>query len=170
MTDLPFPMQLKNDTPTSSDRKNSISESTSSSTGTTNTSNSKFVKKSTTALLCELTRLKSQRKYLECSQLKFNPDDFDEIDIKRKIQEIEDKRHSLEQELNDYKMYTKRDLDDMWIFINSIKEDINNKESLTKCPISNIRERVIGINNQINKLKEKNKKEMKELKEEFDEL
>ena len=121
--------------------------------------------KTSTSILCELTRLKSQQKYLECSQIKLNPENFDEADIKNTICDIEDCKLNVDQALHNYRTTIKRDIEEMWVFINAIKVDIFNTGNLQNCTMNGLRERIIGINTQIQKLNEKNQRYFHELRE-----
>lgn len=133
-------------------------------------------KKTSTSLLCELTRLKSQQKYLECSQIKINfnikdkndnnndNDNNDDNYDKQNIKDIENLKNQLENQFIDYRDQNIKNIQDIQIFINAIKNDIMNDENLKNCSVNNLRERIVGINTHLNKLQETNYENLKILK------
>lgn len=128
-------------------------------------------KKTSTSLLCELTRLKSQQKYLECSQMKINPEHYDDGDEdKDTVYEIENLKANLENQLNEFREAARRDVQDVWIFINAIKDDVFNQENFQKCTVNGIRDRIIGINLHLSKLIDRNRGCLEGLQKSYEEL
>ncbi|XP_020801355.1 uncharacterized protein LOC110178536 [Drosophila serrata] len=156
-----------------------------------------------TAILCELTRLKAQQKYLECNQVKLNPNNFilddeeednkvvepkseDESDPqsgkgKRPtssstavliglINEIEQEKLDLNQKFKEYRSEKRRELQDMWHYVAAIKEDVFQPERLSQYTVNALRQRIIGVNGQLERLTLKNSKELETLKEEYEKL
>lgn len=149
-----------------------------------------------TAILCELTRLKAQQKYLECNQVKLNPKNFmleDEEDINRidpetdvdgsagerpsssstaaligQINAIEVERLELNEKLKKYKTIKRDELQDMWHYVATIREDVFQPERLSQYTINALREKIIGVSGQLERLGEKNAKELETLKKEYE--
>ncbi|XP_055916408.1 uncharacterized protein LOC129949156 [Eupeodes corollae] len=135
----------------------------------------KVTKKSCTTILCELTRLKSQQKYLECSQVKLNPDNYgsnedDGDGVGSIIREIEDLKITLARGLEEQKMSAKREVDNMWIFVNAIRDDILDGERLKKYSVQSIRDRILSINSMLAKMTENNEQNLKELQQKILEI
>lgn len=149
-------------------------------------------RKSSTTLVCELTRLKSQQKYLECNQVKLIPEHFydtnDSIistatiagtaDCKSKdntvviqlINEIEHLKIQLDRELTVFRQQSRTDVKDMCLQIKQIKEDIQRPDRLHKYPMGALREHIIGINTQLERLNLKNATELQMLQKECENL
>ncbi|XP_016991485.1 uncharacterized protein LOC108053372 [Drosophila rhopaloa] len=159
-----------------------------------------------TAILCELTRLKAQQKYLECHQVKLNPnnfilhDDEDTMDTDQKsegertasenpetsrnprlnssstaelislINEIEREKLEINEKLLQYRTAKRGELQDMWHFVATIKEDVFRPERLSQYTVNALREKIIGVNTQLYRLSAQNSKELEELKEEYEKL
>jgi len=162
-------------------------------------------KKTPTAILCELTRLKAQQKYLECNQVKLNPNNFiihnDEemdtdpqpegegiasdnpetsrnprptssstADLISLINEVEQEKLVLNEKLLQYRNAKRDELQDMWHFVGTIKEDVFRPERLSQYTVNALREKIIGVNAQLNRLADQNSKELEELKEQYEKL
>lgn len=160
-----------------------------------------------TAILCELTRLKAQQKYLECNQVKLNPNNFilkdeedtkavepkteDESDLPAEhpeggnrqrpqssstaalislINDIEREKLDLNQKFQEYRSAKRGELQDMWHYVATIKEDVFRPERLSQYTVNALRERIIGVNGQLERLAVKNAKELETLKEEYEKL
>ncbi|XP_039480301.1 uncharacterized protein LOC120444593 [Drosophila santomea] len=148
-----------------------------------------------TAVLCELTRLKAQQKYLECNQVKLNPNNFilkdDEdtapceepetgrnprpnssstADLISLINEIEQEKLVLNEKLKLYCSEKRGELQDMWHFVATIKEDVFRPERLSQYTVNALRERIVGLNAQLCRLAAQNSKELAELKEQYNQL
>ncbi|XP_017040851.1 uncharacterized protein LOC108087805 [Drosophila ficusphila] len=160
-----------------------------------------------TAILCELTRLKAQQKYLECHQVKLNPnnfiiqdDDGDTVDtdpksknevnasenletirnprptssstadLIRLINQIEHEKVELNKKHLQYRTAKREELQDMWHFVTTIKEDVFRPERLSQYTVNALRERIVGVNTQLYRLTAQNSKEIAELKEEYEKL
>ena len=134
-------------------------------------------KKSKTSILCELTRLKSQQKYLECNQVKLNAANFMDEDPKEPsakvssvsqsnqstlstINEIDHLRLQFEENLHNYRENAIREIRDMWLSINNMKSDVFQEERLKQFSVQTIRERIINVNTQLEKLNSKNRGDM----------
>ncbi|XP_055838745.1 uncharacterized protein LOC129906831 [Episyrphus balteatus] len=141
----------------------------------------KVTKKSCTAILCELTRLKSQQKYLECSQVKSNPDNFGSVDedvngsgngdgVYSIIREIEDLKITLARDLEEKKMSVKREVENMWIFVNAIRDDVLDGERLKQYSVQSIRDRILSINSMLGKLNEINEQTLKDVQRKIVEI
>lgn len=149
-----------------------------------------------TAILCELTRLKAQQKYLECNQVKLNPNNFilkdDEgtdsktefcqepetgrnprpnssstADLIALINEIEQEKLVLHEKLKLYSSEKRGELQDMWHFVATIKEDVFRPERLSQYTVNALRERIVGLNAQLYRLAARNSKELEELREQY---
>ncbi|XP_017013877.2 uncharacterized protein [Drosophila takahashii] len=159
-----------------------------------------------TAILCELTRLKAQQKYLECHQVKLNPNNFtlqnDEVedtdpksdgegkpalespetgrnprptssstaDLISLINEIEQEKLVLNEKLLQYRNAKRGELQDMWHFVATIKEDVFRPERLSQYTVNALREKIVGVNSQLYRLADQNSKELEELKEQYEKL
>ncbi|BFG05774.1 uncharacterized protein DMAD_04433 [Drosophila madeirensis] len=155
-----------------------------------------------TAIMCELTRLKAQQKYLECHQVRLNasnfqdnPDDEDshegndehgtpsqEIGARQRpgsssaaaltsqINEIERLQLELNDKMQVYRATKRNELQDMWRYVNAMKEDVLRPERLNMCTVNALRERIIGLNGQLERLGAKNSKELETLREEYHKL
>ncbi|XP_017033354.1 uncharacterized protein [Drosophila kikkawai] len=160
-----------------------------------------------TAILCELTRLKAQQKYLECNQVKLNPNNFilddeednkavepnseDELDVPDEhpqsgknqrpissstaalislINEIEQEKLDLNQKFQEYRSTKRGELQDMWHYVAAIKEDVFRPERLSQYTVNALRQRIICVNSQLERLTAKNSKELETLKEEYEKL
>ena len=133
-------------------------------------------KKSCTTLLCELTRLKSQQKYLECNQVKLNADNFlDEEHLENAtattnsncnaktvsmINEIENLKCQFESNLQAHRASALFEVKDVWLSVNKIREDVMQPERLKQFSLQSIRERIISINSQLERLNSKNRDEL----------
>ncbi|XP_017077170.1 uncharacterized protein LOC108111972 [Drosophila eugracilis] len=166
-------------------------------------------KQTPTAILCELTRLKAQQKYLECHQVKLNPNNFiiqdDEdsldttepepkvetekktvdkletsqstrpnssstADLISQINEIEQEKLVLNEKLLQYRTAKRGELQDMWHFVATVKEDVFRPERLSQYTVNALRERIIDLNAQLYRLTEQNSKELEELKKQYEKL
>ncbi|KPU76010.1 uncharacterized protein Dana_GF27993 [Drosophila ananassae] len=146
-----------------------------------------------TAILCELTRLKAQQKYLECNQVKLNPKNFmleDEEDIHRadpeteldgerpsssstaalirQINAIEVEKLDLNEKLKKYKKIKRDELQDMWHYVATIREDVFQPERLSQYTINALREKIIAVSGQLERLGEKNAKELETLRKDYE--
>ncbi|XP_067627617.1 uncharacterized protein [Eurosta solidaginis] len=155
-----------------------------------NTSLGLAKKKSCTALLCELTCLKSQQKYLECSQVKLNPDNFVDQPQSAKnkngptaiplansdsvatqlVNDIENLKVQLSQDLLVYRENSYREVQDLRELVNAIREDVHKPERLSQYTLPVLRERIITINTQLMQLCDKNQAEILRLRENSDKL
>ncbi|XP_030371598.1 uncharacterized protein LOC115621639 [Scaptodrosophila lebanonensis] len=166
----------------------------------------KPVKKKThtaTSILCELTRLKSQQKYLECNQVKLNPNHFldddtpiedvdhstspnnggelkeaknatdlrnSETTIASLINEIEHLKFLLNEQLQAYRNEKRDELGDMWHYITAIKDDVFRPERLSQYTTNTLRERIIGINAQLDRLNVKNSNDLQSLQKAYNKM
>lgn len=153
----------------------------------TKTSN-KTKRKSSTTLMCELTRLKSQQKYLECNQVKLIVDNFFDTDgssntnttgrptqtnnssVINLINEIEKLKTQFDSELAAFRQKSRTAVKDMCLQIKHIREDIQQPDRLQLYPIGALREHIIGINAQIERLNSKNAAELQLLQKECENL
>ncbi|XP_036344988.1 uncharacterized protein LOC118754231 [Rhagoletis pomonella] len=147
-------------------------------------------KKSCTTLLCELTRLKTQQKYLECSQVKLNPANYEDppasannnngatafaqppagIEAMQLANEIECMKVQLEEDLKVYRENSFREVQELRDKVKSIREDVQQPDRLRQCTLPMLRERVITINTQLMQLCDKNQNEFEKLREECETL
>ncbi|XP_016957249.1 uncharacterized protein LOC108029491 [Drosophila biarmipes] len=161
-------------------------------------------KKTPTAILCELTRLKAQQKYLECHQVKLNPNNFilpnDEVDTDPKteregvasndpessrnarptsssttdlislINEIEQEKLVLNEKLLQYRNAKRDELQDMWHFVATIREDVFRPERLSQYTVNALMEKIVGVNAQLYRLSDQNSKDLEELKGQYEKL
>uniref|UniRef100_W8B4B6 Uncharacterized protein n=1 Tax=Ceratitis capitata TaxID=7213 RepID=W8B4B6_CERCA len=141
-------------------------------------------KKSCTTLLCELTHLKSQQKYLECSQVKLIAANFEDLPpatvggLKKSsafmqpsqlINEIETVKQQLNEDLKVYRENCYREVQELRYMINAIREDVQ-PQRLSQCTLPALRERIINVNTQLMQLCDKNNAEMVKLRDEFENL
>ncbi|XP_026840968.1 uncharacterized protein LOC113565046 [Drosophila persimilis] len=144
-----------------------------------------------TAIMCELTRLKAQQKYLECHQVRLNashfqdsPDDEPSSEgngaqrpgsssttaLASLINEIERLQFELDEKMQVYRSAKRNELQDMWHFVTAMKEDVFRPERLSMFTVNALRERIIGLNGQLERLSAKNSKELQTLREEYQQL
>lgn len=126
-----------------------------------------------TPLICELSRLKSQQKYLEHSRIpdKFWHSEFstEEISLYNKqrneIDALEDK---LNLEFRGFELRSKNEITDMWKFIreiNSAKE-----EDLEVTNVDDIRAKILKLVKYLETMQTKNKELEMKLKSQHEEL
>lgn len=152
-------------------------------------------KKSTatpTSLLCELMRLKAQQKYLEYNQVKLNANNFlddndpDEGDGEDKppgcrrpssgtkvaglINDIDRLKLELDDKLRKHHVAKRGQLQDMWHYMSTLKEDVFQPERLSLYTVNAVRERIIVLNGQLERLGLQNAKELEMLREEYKKL
>ncbi|XP_068146701.1 uncharacterized protein [Drosophila tropicalis] len=148
-----------------------------------------------TAILCELARLKAQQKYLECNQTKLNPQHFQDDDLQidevndlqdtksndnsrpnsssaviSLINEIERVKVKLDDKLKTYRTAKRDELQDMWHYMGSLREDVFQPERLSQYTMNALRERIVGLNGQLERLKIQNCKELEMLKEQYERM
>lgn len=149
-----------------------------------------------TSLLCQLMRLKAQQKYLECNQVKlqannFQDDDNDAEDDEEEgsppakgrrrgpscvakvtglINDIDRLKLELDSKLTKHHMEKRGQLQDMWHYMNTLKEDVYRPERLSQYTVNAVRDRIVGINAQLDRLKTQNDRELEILREEFSKL
>ncbi|XP_062135456.1 uncharacterized protein LOC133845109 [Drosophila sulfurigaster albostrigata] len=152
-----------------------------------------------TSILCELMRLKAQQKYLECNQVKLNASNFlddndpgGDIDIdigagedslhtasrrpssgpkvSSLINDIDRLKLELDEKLQKYRIDKRGQLQDMWHYMQTLKEDVFKPERLSLYTVNAVRERIIGLNGQLERLNVQNSKELESLKQEFDQM
>ncbi|KRF97571.1 uncharacterized protein Dwil_GK28027 [Drosophila willistoni] len=148
-----------------------------------------------TALLCELARLKAQQKYLECNQTKLNPQHFQDDDLQTDkandvrdtksidnlrphsssavislINEIERLKFELDEKLKTYRTAKRDELQDMWHYMGSLREDVFQPERLSLYTMNALRERIVGLNGQLERLKIQNSKELEMLQEQYEKM
>lgn len=135
-------------------------------------------KQSCTSLICELTRLKSQQKYLECNQIKLNSAHYEDPPVSGRsknnktshmINEIETLIVHLEDSLKAYRENCYREVQELHKVVKSIREDVQ-PQRLSQCSLPELRERIISINTQLMQLCDKNKKEMEKLCDECEKI
>nr|XP_014102592.1 uncharacterized protein LOC106627105 [Bactrocera oleae]XP_036223818.1 uncharacterized protein LOC106627105 [Bactrocera oleae]XP_036223819.1 uncharacterized protein LOC106627105 [Bactrocera oleae] len=135
-------------------------------------------KQSCTSLLCELTRLKSQQKYLECNQAKLNPAHYEDPpvsgrsknnSISQMINEIEALKAYLENRLKAYRENCYCEIQELRQVVSSIHEDVQ-PQRLSQCSLPELRERIISTNTQLIQLCDKNEKEMEKLRDECENI
>ncbi|XP_053967111.1 uncharacterized protein LOC128868713 [Anastrepha ludens] len=143
-------------------------------------------KKSCTTLLCELTRLKSQQKYLECSQVKLNPANYEDPtasngsaafplpplggEAMQLVNEIECLKVQLDEDLKVYSENSYREVEEFRDLVSAIRVDVQQPERLSQYTLPVLRERIIAINTQLMQLCDKNQAEMEKLRGEFEQL
>lgn len=150
-----------------------------------------------TSLLCQLMRLKAQQKYLECNQVKlqannFQDDDNDAEDDEEEgsppvkgrrgrgpscvakvtglINDIDRLKLELDGKLTKHHSEKRGQLQDMWHFMSTLKEDVYRPERLSQYTVNAVRDRIVGINAQLDRLKAQNGRELEILREEFSKL
>lgn len=141
-----------------------------------------------TKLLCELTRLKAQQKYLECNQINLLPENFmdDNVDnadnvsntytgcgnadIVGLINEINVLKSDLNNAFLAYHQALQKSVKDFYSSVKEIKEDVFKPQRLRKFSVNNLRERTIGINTQLERLRAKNIDEITTLRDECEKL
>ncbi|XP_011196668.1 uncharacterized protein LOC105221403 [Zeugodacus cucurbitae] len=135
-------------------------------------------KKSCTSLLCELTHLRSQQKYLECNQVKLNAAHYEDQPVsgrsknnstKQMINEIENLKVHLEGSLKAYRENCYCEVRDFRQVVSSIRDDVQ-PHRLSQCSLPELRERIISINTQLMQLCDKNEKEMEKLRGEYEKI
>lgn len=136
--------------------------------------NSLMKRKSCTSLLCEITRLKSQQKYLEGNQVKLIQNQFydtdglsaensDNVDSKHieLINDIEHFKSQLDIALVEYRRQSRIAVNNICNDIKKIREDTRQSNSLDNCLIDALRERIFGINKRIGELRMQNSNDLK---------
>lgn len=133
---------------------------------------------SCTTLLCEITRLKSQQKYLESNQSKLTPDQFYDNEessptpiarpeknekIVGFVNEIEDFKTQLERDFTEYRQESRATVKDMYFQIRQIRENMTQPERLNEVSNQSMRELMISVNTQIETLQSRNANELKHL-------
>lgn len=134
---------------------------------------------SPTTMLCELTRLKAQQKYIECTDVKLNIRGFRDTDtipstisvllrnehISTVImfKEIDQIRIKLDEEMSSFRQQSRAVVNNIFFEVKKIKEDIK-QEYLYKKSLEDIRLQTVCINAEIDKLKSKNCTELSLLK------
>ncbi|XP_075165267.1 uncharacterized protein LOC142237760 [Haematobia irritans] len=134
-------------------------------------------RKSCTTLLCEITRLKSQQKYLEShhGSLSFEPfyddDDVTQSSPKRnsKVKDLELFKTELEEALEKYRQESRFTVIDIYHEIKTLRNKTLNANSLEKTTMEKIREDITGINTKIETLQTLNMNELQLLRSEFHE-
>lgn len=126
-----------------------------------------------TPLICELSRLKSQQKYLEHSRIpdKFWQSDFNHDEIsyynkqRNEIDALEDK---LNLEFRGFELKSKNEITDMWKFI----QEINNAtgENLETTNVDHIREKILKLVKYFEVMRKKTKELSTKLKSEQEEI
>lgn len=133
----------------------------------------KTKRKSVTSLLCELTRLKSQQKYLECNQVKLNPKavivkDYkhqdEDTDITNIITELENLKTEIQTDLKKYRNSKCNDLQHFSNVLNSLRDEIGSPLKLKNCSMNAMKGRVIKANTELEQIKTKNEEQLKCLK------
>lgn len=138
--------------------------------------------KSPTTLLCELTRLKTQQKYLECTDVKLNMRGFRDtnnitstttvLSLQRNehistvimFNEIKLIRIKLDKEMSIFRQQSRAVVNNIFFEVKKIKEDIK-QEYLYKNSLGDIRQQTVSINAEIDELKSKNCNELSLLKQ-----
>ncbi|XP_046809349.1 uncharacterized protein LOC124420489 [Lucilia cuprina] len=125
--------------------------------------------KSSTTLLCELTRLKTQQKYLECSEVKVNITNniasssttlSNQCDSATHVaNEIQQLQIQLEGELNAYLQQSRTTANDIYLKIKEINENMQS-ERLAEFSVSDLRNQISCVNSDIESLKLKNFNEL----------
>ncbi|XP_011209865.1 uncharacterized protein LOC105230645 [Bactrocera dorsalis] len=135
-------------------------------------------KKSYTSLLCELTRLKSQQKYLECNQAKLNATHYEDPPVSGRsknnktsqmINELETLKAYLEDSLKTYRDNCYCEVQELRQVVGSIREDVQ-PQRLSQCSLPELRERIINTNTQLIQLCDKNEKELEKLRDECEKI
>lgn len=150
-----------------------------------------------TSLLCQLMRLKAQQKYLEVNQVKLQANNFQDDDndaeddheeegvppakgriggpssvpkVTGLINDIDRLKLELDSKLTKHHMEKRGQLQDMWHYMNTLKEDVYRPERLSQYTVNAVRDRIVGINAQLDRLKAQNERELELLREEFSKL
>ncbi|XP_022222400.2 uncharacterized protein LOC111074072 [Drosophila obscura] len=163
---------------------------------------SRTPKATPTAIMCELTRLKAQQKYLECHQVRLNVSNFQDSPedepspegtdgygppsqgnatrqrpgsssaaaLTILINEIERLQLELDEKMQVYRSTKRNELQDMWHYVSAMKEDVFRPERLSMYTVNALRERIVGLNGQLERLSAKNSKELETLREEYQKL
>lgn len=130
-------------------------------------------RKRMTPLICELTRLKSQQKYLEHSripdkfwQTEFAPDEISHYNKQRnEIEALEDK---LNLDFRGFELRSKNDITDMWKFIKEINDAKG--EDLETAYVDHIREKILKLIKYFEIMQKKNKELSSKLKSDHENL
>ncbi|XP_034479641.1 uncharacterized protein LOC117785640 [Drosophila innubila] len=153
-----------------------------------------------TSILCELMRLKAQQKYLECNQIKLNASNFlddpgegkdqdedEDEGIKNAspatsrrpssgpkvaglINDIDRLKLELDEKLQKHRIDKRGQLQDMWHYMKTLKDDVFKPERLSQYTVNAVRERIMGINVQLERLNDQNSKELEMLRQEYEKL
>ncbi|KAI9582801.1 hypothetical protein GQX74_012018 [Glossina fuscipes] len=143
-----------------------------------------------TKLLCELTRLKAQQKYLECNQINLLPENFmdnvdtnntnnasnaysacdNNTDIVGLINEINVLKSDLNNAFLAYHQELQKSVKDFYCSVKEIKEDVFKPQRLRQFSVNNLRERTIGIHTQLERLRARNINEITTLRDECEKL
>lgn len=153
-----------------------------------------------TSLLCQLMRLKAQQKYLECNQVKLQPNNFQldqdddeeetevETEVKAQdtagprrrpssvtkvtnlINDIEHLKLDMAEKLQKHHLEKHGQLQGMWYYMNTLKEDVFRPERLSQYSVNAMRDRIVAISGQLERLKAQNARELEMLREEYTKL
>ncbi|XP_073848927.1 uncharacterized protein [Musca autumnalis] len=137
--------------------------------------------KSHTALLCEITRLRAQQKYLEANQIKISPNNFcndsgshvsstgsnEPNELVNTINEINNLKGQHETETDKFRLKTRNIATDICREVKQLREDTKPEKCLENLSIDAIRARIISINTRIDALRTKNTNEIKALQNQY---
>ncbi|XP_017837523.1 uncharacterized protein LOC108596368 [Drosophila busckii] len=137
------------------------------------------IKGTPTSIMCELMRLKAQQKYLECNQVKLNANNFVDseestVEAENKvvslINDIERLKHELNSKLQQQLAEKRAQLQDMWHMMHTLKQDVFQPERLSLYSVNAVRERIMGLNAQLQRLGVQNAKELASLSVEYEQM
>ncbi|XP_037956979.1 uncharacterized protein LOC119686466 [Teleopsis dalmanni] len=139
-----------------------------------------------TAIMSELIKLKSQQKFLECSQVKLNTENFKDADdfesketstskyslqaARNLIHEIDQLKRKLDTEVSNYRRSAHHEVQDITQLVHAFKENVLQPERFMETSMNAIRQRIIDINVAFGRLLNKNSNELKSLQSECERL
>lgn len=126
-------------------------------------------KLSTTAIVCELVKLKSQQKYLESTQLPIHLNELSLEDVTT-LTEINNLQEQLKNRIPTFKLNLTNELEAVSSTISSFKSIITNPDNILQYHTKEYRDRIILIDLSFRKILQSNIEQLKMLKEEFCDL
>ena len=126
-------------------------------------------KLTTTSILCELSRLKSQQFYLENTQSHLLIDFDSEHDVKEKelLISIKKLQSEMKKDFKEFQLERKCNLEEILDDINTFKVNMMTQENIQKCNNMQYREAILEIDNKLTNISDLCEKTHMELAEEY---
>lgn len=137
--------------------------------------------KTNTALLCELTRLKAQQKYLEANQIKLTPENICSYNgaydpstatdacnqVLNAINEINLLKSQQDNEVNKFRLTLRTSAKDIYRELKQLRDDIKSENCTENLSLDSMRRKIVDISTLIDGLKIKNTNELKTLQSQY---